>query len=133
LFDDGILGRAEHGDGRGRLAFLEGRVMEIDGIRDAILHLEQRMDRRIEGLEERMDHRFESVDARFASIDSRFQALETRLDTRFQGIDSRLDGLEATMDARFHSMDDKISRHFVWMVGIQVSSLIAMITAFLVR
>jgi hypothetical protein len=101
-----------------RLAYLEGRVVEIDNIRSAIVHLEERMDRR-----------FEQVESRFQGVDARFQAIDLRLDD----MGRRLDGFEAKVDARFHSMDDKLSRHFVWMVGIQVSSLIAMITAFLVR
>lgn len=91
-----------------RLAFLEGRVMEIDSIRTAIVHLEERMDRR------------------FEQVESRFQAIDLRLDD----MGRRLGGFEAKVDARFHSMDDKISRHFVWMVGIQVSMFIAMVTGF---
>ncbi|MBI3261873.1 MAG: hypothetical protein HYZ58_01835, partial [Acidobacteria bacterium] len=52
-----------------RVAFLEGRVVEhsgaLDGVRGAVVSLEQRLDRRFEALEQRMDRRFEGVEQRF--------------------------------------------------------------------
>ena len=91
-----------------RLAYLEGRVEEhsqmVNGIREALGSLEARMDRRFEA----MDRRFEAIDRRFETIDRRFES-----------VDLRLEGL-----------DTKISRHFVWLVGIQVTSLIAIAGCF---
>jgi uncharacterized coiled-coil protein SlyX len=88
-----------------RVAFLEGRIEEhavtINGIREAIASLEARMDRRFEAI----DRRFEQIEQRFAGIDQ-----------RFIGLDLRLDGLDA-----------KISRQFVWLVGIMLTMLIAVI------
>jgi len=73
-----------------RLAFLEGRVGEhsrrIDGIRDAIVHLEERVDR------------------------------------RFESVDMRLNGL-----------DEKMTRYFVWSVGLQVTTLAAVVAALAAR
>lgn len=87
-----------------RIAFLEGRVEEhssgISGIREALVHLEERMDRR-----------FESIDARFQAVDHRFEGMERRLD----------------------GLDDKMSRHFVWLVGVQVTTLAAIVAALAVR
>ncbi len=79
----------------------------LDGIRDAIVHLEQRMDRRFELLEQR----FSGVDQRFASVDQRLNAL-----------DLRIDGLDA-----------KMSRQFMWLVGIQVTTLVAIVAALAAR
>jgi len=80
-----------------RVAFLEGRVVEhshmLDGIREAIVHLEQRMDRRFELIEQ-----------------------------RFVGIDQRIDNLDA-----------KVSRQFMWLVGIQVTTLVAIVAALVAR
>jgi hypothetical protein len=73
----------------------------LSGLREAIVSLEARMDRR-----------FEAIDRRFEAIDRRFE----QIDQRFVGLDQRLDGL-----------DNKISRQFVWLVGIQISSLIAVV------
>lgn len=73
-----------------RVAFVEGRIEEqsvvVNGLRDAIA-----------GLEERMDRRFEAVDR-------------------------RLDGL-----------DHKIDQRFAWLVGIQVTTLVAIVAALLAR
>lgn len=71
-----------------RVAFLEGRVEEhtrgVDGMRQALLSLEQRMDRR-----------FEAVDARFAGIDARFNSLESTLVLRFDSMDTKIGRLTA--------------------------------------
>jgi uncharacterized coiled-coil protein SlyX len=39
--------------------------------------------------------------------------------------------LEHRMDARFTALDDRMSRQFHWIVGIQITSLIATIAAVL--
>ena len=87
-----------------RVAFLEGRVTEhtrgIDGLREAMASLEARMDRRFEG-----------VDRRFESLEQRLHAFEDRVGRRFDDLDA------------------KISRHFVWLVGIVVTAMAAMLAA----
>ena len=49
-----------------RVAFVEGRVGEhsqmIDGVRQAIVSLDQRMDHRFESVEQRMDRRFQRLE-----------------------------------------------------------------------
>ena len=98
-----------------RLAAVEAQVRDqthaLVEIRDAIRHLEQRMDARFVGI----DTRFTSIESRVTSIDSRF----TSIDARFDGIERRLDRL-----------DDKVSRQFIWMVSIQITVLIAIVSAF---
>jgi len=81
----------------GRVARLEARTEEhvrmMEGLRESVASLEERMERRFDG------------------VDRRFVALEERMERRFDG------------------MDAKISRHFYWMVGIQITTLTAIITA----
>jgi hypothetical protein len=87
--------RSAVNEGEERLAFLEGRVeeqaMRIDDVRDALVSLEQRLDRRLESFEQRMDQRFAMIDQRFIGIDQRFIGIEQR----FAGIDQRLDSIDA--------------------------------------
>ncbi len=90
----------------------------LDGIREAIGSLESRLDKRLQAFEERIDGRFAQVDGRFAQIDGRFAQLEQRMDRRFEQVDQRME-----------SIDAKISRQFVWLVGLYVTTLIAMIGA----
>lgn len=91
-----------------RIAAVETQVQDhahaLSEIRDAIRHLEQRMD------------------ARFTAIDNRF----TAYDTRFTAIDRRFDLLEH----RFDRLDDKVSQQFMWTVSIQITVLIAVVSAF---
>jgi ABC-type phosphate transport system auxiliary subunit len=77
----------------------------LNGIRDAMASLEARMDRRFEQLETRMDARFAQVDARFIQMEARFGQLDQRVD----------------------SLDAKMSRQFVWLVGILVTALVAVL------
>ena len=83
-----------------RVAFLEGRVNEqsqmINGIREAIVSLEQRMDRRFEGM-----------------------------DRRFESLDQRLNVLDQKMDTGFAALDQKMDHRFAWLVGIQLTTTTA--------
>lgn len=54
-----------------RLAYLEGRVEEhsrgVDGVREALVSLERRMDARFEGV----DRRFEGIEQRLTGLDEK--------------------------------------------------------------
>jgi len=84
----------------GRVAILEIKAERHDQMLNDLREA-------VSSLEARMDRRFEAVDRRFEAIDRRFEA-----------IDQRLEGLDA-----------KMSRQFVWLVGLQVTSLIAIVGA----
>ena len=53
------------------------------------------------------------------------RSVEHRVDARFEAVDRRFDAV----DRRIDSLDDKVSRQFVWMVGIQVTTLVAIVGA----
>ena len=84
-----------------RVAAVESAVQEhsamMAGIRDAMVSLEARVDRRLESMEARMDRRFE------------------------------------TMDRRIDDVDAKMSRQFMWMVGLQATTLAAVVAALAAR
>jgi hypothetical protein len=91
-----------------RVAVMEGRVEEQgkmwQALRDDMVRIEERIDRR-----------FDVVEQRFAAVDRRF------------------DAMEAQMDRRFDAMDAKMSRQFMWLAGILVTTLAALSTAVLSR
>ena len=91
-----------------RVAYIEGQVSELSHamleVRDAVRHLELRMD-------------------------ARFEAVDRRFDT----MDRRVDALSETVDRRISALDDKVSRQFVWLVGILVTTLVATVGAMLAR
>ena len=80
----------------------------VNSIREALVSLESRMDRR-----------FEAIDKRFAQIDRRFEQIAKR----FEGIDRRFEAV----DLRFDALDAKMSRQFVWLVGAIGAVLIAVV------
>jgi uncharacterized coiled-coil protein SlyX len=55
-------------------------------------------------------------------MEARFDSFEQRIDARLAGVDRRIDGLE-----------DKVSRQFVWTVGVQVTTFVAIVAALLSR
>jgi len=85
-----------------RVAYLEGRFGEHTQITNGL-----RDD--ISDLRGEMNRRFEQVDKRFDRIDARFERNDGRLD----------------------SMDAKIDRHFTWLVGLQMATLLAVVGAVL--
>ena len=97
-----------------RLTITEHKVAEnargIDGLREAIVELGNRMERGFEA----MDRRFEAIDRRFEAIDRRFEAMDRRFEA---------------MDRRFVVVDQNMSRQFRWIVGIQMTTLLAMVGA----
>jgi hypothetical protein len=117
-----------------RVAFLEGQVSEhtqtLIDIRDSIRQLESRVDVRFDAV----DRRFGALDDKF---DRRFGALEDKFDRRFGELedkfDRRLGALEDKSDRRAESLEDKMSRQFAWLVGIQVTTLVAIVGALLSR
>ena len=57
------------------------------------------------------------------------RSLEHRMDARFETVDRRFD----TVDRRVDVLDEKVSRQFVWLVGLQVTTLVAIVGALLAR
>jgi len=96
-----------------RVAYLEGKVEEHSyawqDLRERITHMEQTFNERFISLENRLDKRFEAIDKRFEAIDRRFEAI----------------------DRRFEAIDQKFSKYFLWIIGIQVSVLLAVIASML--
>lgn len=87
-----------------RVAFVEGRVVELGrGMTD--------LRDAIGSLEQRMDERFAGVDRRFEAVDRRFEGIERRLD----------------------AIDHRIANQFLWVVGLQVTTIAAVFTAIFAR
>ena len=111
-----------------RLTISEHKVAEnargIDGLREAIVELGNRMERGFEA----MDRRFEAFDRRFETIDRRFEAMDRRFEAIEQHFDQRLGAINQTMDRRFEAMDQKLSRQFFWLVGTLVVILLTILT-----
>jgi len=95
-----------------RVAYLEGQVSEQSHamleVGDAVRSLDQRMDRR-------------------------FETVERRIDALDQGLSRRVDALDHELSHRIDTLDEKVSRQFVWLAGVQVTTLVAIVAALLAR
>ena len=96
-----------------RVAYLEGRDGEhgimVNDLRQTIVAFQG------------------DVNRRFEQVEQRFVHLEERMDRRFEQMDKRLTEGFSRADARFEAMDAKMSRHFVWLAGMLITTLIAMV------
>lgn len=96
-----------------RIAYLEGKVEEhsrgFGELREAIRHLDEKVDRFRQELAARID----------------------ALDQRMTAIDHKVDRFREELAARIHTLDQKVSRQFMWLVGIQIAVLLAVIGALL--
>jgi predicted nucleic acid-binding Zn-ribbon protein len=85
-----------------RVAYLEGKVEEHSKVWSDLKDMMVNHDSKMIAFEQRIDRRFEAIDRRFEAIDRRFEAI-----------------------------DQKFSKYFLWIIGIQVSVLLAVIASML--
>ena len=69
-----------------------------------------------------------------ATIEERVAYLEGQVIEHTQTlIDRRFGEFEDRLELRFDRLEEKMSRHFTWLVGIQVTTLVAIVGALLAR
>ncbi len=79
-----------------------------------------------------VDERVAYIEGQMAEQAHTFLAIRDAL----KGIDQRIDRVEQRIDRveqRIDGLDDKMSRQFLWLVGIQITTLIAVVGAVLSR
>jgi uncharacterized coiled-coil protein SlyX len=50
-----------------------------------------------------------------------------------QRLEARFDAFERRVDTRIGALEDKVSRQFVWTVGVQVTTFVGLVAALLSR
>ena len=68
----------------------------------------------------------QKIDLRADSLSARIDAFRLEFDPK---IDRKTDSLERKLDGKIDTLSDKIDRHFMWLVGIQIAALVAIIGA----
>jgi uncharacterized coiled-coil protein SlyX len=100
-----------------RVAYLEGKVEEhsrgVGEVRELIVQLGGH----VRALDQKVDRFRMELAASIADLD-------TRLTSRAEGMDARLNG-------RIDGLDQKMSRQFLWLVGIQIAVLLSVVGALL--
>lgn len=126
-----------------RLAYLEGRVEEhtrgFEELRASISRLDGHIlavDRKVDAFREELVGNIQSMGAgldaqidrvqldlggRVDTVSGRIDAVEQSLGGRIAAVDAKVDRVRAELDA-------KMTRQFTWIVGLQVTMLIAILS-----
>ena len=81
------------------------------------------LDERVAYLEGRVSEQAHAV----VDVREAVRSFEHRMDVRFEAVDRRFD----TVERRIDLLDEKVSRQFVWLAGLQVTTLVATVGALL--
>jgi len=68
--------------------------------------------------------------------EERIAHLEAQVNELSQGlaeVKETIRHFEQRVDARFDTLDERVSRQFMWLVGIQVTTLVAVVAALISR
>ena len=80
--------------------------------------MEVRVEERVAHLEGHVNE----LSQRLSSVEGAVRHLEQRMDARFEAV-----------DRRFDTLDGRMSRQFMWLVGIQITTLVAVVVALISR
>ena len=92
-----------------RLASLEARMDSMSDLRTLIIEMRGDVNRQLVDARDDMNRRFAEVNGRFGEMNR-------------QITDFRDD-----VNRRVHALDEKEDRHFTWVIGIQVASILAVV------
>jgi len=93
------------------MAAIEERVSRLEGAVQEHSYTQTAIRESLARIEAHMDQRFIQMDSRFIQIDQRFMHLEQRWDARLDAFETRLN----------------------WVIGVQITSLIAIAIALITR
>src|SRR5262245_33630071 len=82
---------------------------------------------RVEGRLMEQSNVFAAIRSALAGLDSRMTSLETRVSGMESRLDGRIDSLEHRMDTRFEQLDHKLDQRFGWLIGLQITTILAFV------
>ncbi|MDA2925193.1 hypothetical protein MYX65_11195, partial [Acidobacteria bacterium AH-259-L09] len=65
----------------------------------------------------------------FGELREAIRHLDEKVDRFREELAARISEMDGRLNARIDAVDQKVSRHFVWLVGIQIAVLLAVIGA----
>ncbi len=65
----------------------------------------------------------------FGEIRQMLVHLDQKVDRFREELSARIDHLDASLSQRIDALDQKVSRQFVWIIGIQVATILAVVGA----
>jgi SMC interacting uncharacterized protein involved in chromosome segregation len=115
-----------------RLASLEARMDRMDDLHTLIVGLRGDMTSQFTGLRADMNRQFDLMNSRVDELRADMNRRFEQVDRRFDQVDRRFEQVESRfqqVDNRFQAFDVKVDRHFTWVIGIQMTLLLAVIGA----
>ncbi len=64
-------------------------------------------------------------------LDQKVDQFREQLSGRIDALDQKVDRFREELSGRIDALDEKFSRYFLWMIGIQITVLLAVIGALL--
>jgi chromosome segregation ATPase len=118
-----------------QVAYLRGKVEEHSqgyaDIREAIQRLTERvtfLDQKVDRFRDELSGRIDALDQR---LSGRIDALDQKMDRFREELSGRIEALDQRLSGRIDALDQKVSRQFLWLIGVQVTVLLAVIGALL--
>jgi len=87
----------------------------------------------LEGRVGNLEGRMQEQSLGIADLKNDVARLDVKLSESVVRLDAKISESEARLDARISGLDDKISRQFVWLVGMLVTVLAAVVGGVLSR
>ncbi len=101
-------------------------------IDERVAYLEGRVEEHIRGFGELRDIAFQTdtkVDRFREELSARIDGLDQKVDRFRDELSARIDALDQKVDRLFGALDQKMSRQFLWILGVQVTVLVAVVGA----
>jgi hypothetical protein len=83
----------------------------------------------LEGKVEEQSRGFGDLTARISALDEKVDRFRNELSARIDALDQKVDRFRGEFTVRIDALDQKISMQFIWLVGIQIAVLLAVIGA----
>ena len=78
-----------------------------------------------------MERRVAHLEGQVSEQSQALAAIRDSLGRFEQRVDARFNAFEQRVDARFNALENKMSTQFLWIIGVQVTVLVAVLAAML--
>ncbi len=112
-----------------RVAYLEGRMQDHSALwtelRNGVGDLRDNMNRRFEEIRTEFADVRSDMNRRFEEVRTEFADVRSDMNRRFEEVRAEIGQVRVDV----HRLDDKVDRHFAWLAGTLVTSVLVMMGA----
>ncbi len=78
----------------------------------------------LEGKVEEQSRGYRELREDVQRLAARIDAMDQRLSSRMDALDQKVDRLREELSARINALDQKVDRHFLWLIGALIISIL---------